>query len=81
MLDGIENAIPVLAFDGEFEYFFLGVIARLGLLDWAQCEGVIMRRRVGQRRYRPPFSMHTTHSNPCKEEIALLTPFNWPGLA
>ena len=22
MLDGIENAIPVLAFDGEFEYFF-----------------------------------------------------------
>jgi len=39
-----------------------------------------MRRSAGQRRYCPPFSMHTTHRTPSKEEIALLAPFDRLGL-
>ena len=61
VLDRLQYAVAVFTFDVEFECFF---------------HGAIMLRSPEEASY-PAHSlpMHTTHSTPSKEEIALLAPF------
>ena len=66
VLDGVQNAVPILTFDSEFECFF---------------HAAIMRCRLPDPSY-PAHSlpMHTTHATPSKVEIAMLEPFERLGL-
>jgi hypothetical protein len=66
VLDGVQNAVAVLAFDIQFECFFHPSIMRCPLRDPSY----------------PAHSlpMHTTQATPSKDEIALLEPFERLGL-
>ena len=66
VLDGVQNTVAVLAFNIQFECFFHAAI--------------MLRRRFGPANPAHLFPMHTTHSTPSKEEIALLEPFDRLGL-
>jgi hypothetical protein len=66
VFDGVQNAVAVLTFDIQFECFFHAAIMRCPLR--------------GPRYPAHSFLMHTTHTTPSKEEIALLEPFERLGL-